>query len=85
MSAAPPLPSNIDDIYDDYRPTGVTPGDWAQIVIAACGLLVVVIALCIKYRTGIKTWIVGWWENVCPVTLCRAAFQFLSSIQILTL
>jgi hypothetical protein len=39
----------------NYPTTTVLSGDWAQIVIGACGLLMMVLGLVIKYKYDINT------------------------------
>ncbi|KAF8248472.1 hypothetical protein K440DRAFT_642514 [Wilcoxina mikolae CBS 423.85] len=53
------VPSSYLTVPDNHPSTAVLPGEWAQIIIGACGLVVMVASLAIKYRKGIKNWIIG--------------------------
>jgi hypothetical protein len=49
------IPSTTNNTMPGNNPTTtVPPGDWAQIIIGACGLFVMVFGLVIKYRKDIK-------------------------------
>ncbi|KAF8248471.1 hypothetical protein K440DRAFT_642513 [Wilcoxina mikolae CBS 423.85] len=56
------VPSSSFTVPDRHISTVVSPGEWAQIIIGACGLVVTIAGLAIKYRKGIKKWIVGCWN-----------------------
>ncbi|KAF8248493.1 hypothetical protein K440DRAFT_642532 [Wilcoxina mikolae CBS 423.85] len=58
------IPSSHVIIPDNHTSTAVPPGEWAQIIIGACGLVVTIAGLAIKYRKGLKNWIFGCWNSL---------------------